>query len=284
MKARAVFLDRDGTIIEDRHFVADPDDVRLLPGAAEAVRRFRDAGYLVVVASNQSGVARGLFDTDALAAVHARMEELLTAGGARLDGTHYCPYLDGPEAKIAAYRRDSDLRKPKPGMLHQAADELDIDLSQSWMVGDSQRDMEAGDRAGCRTILVGGGAGHGPETVSATHCAADLLEASIIVEQEMKQGRDDPSDTRGSLQSDAALTVLQEISDRLDRAHRDDRQQDFSLLRLFGALVQMFAIVTVIWGLVALSSDEPAEATARFCLAGFLQLATLSAFAVDRFR
>ena len=159
MNAKAVFLDRDGTIIEDTGYVGDPDKVKLLPGAGKAIAELNRAGYLVVIISNQSGVARGIFGEDALSSVHQRMESLLSPLGATIDGAYYCPYLDGPAAKVSAYRRDSALRKPKPGLLLQAAEELQIDLESSWMVGDSMRDVQAGKRAGTRTILVETGKG-----------------------------------------------------------------------------------------------------------------------------
>lgn len=154
MTASAVFLDRDGTIIEDVGYIAKPADVRLLPHAPTAIRRFNQAGRLVVIVSNQSGVARGLFDEKVMMAVHRRVVEDLEKEGCRIDGAYYCPFLNGEHATVARYRRDSALRKPKPGMLLLAADELDIDLAQSWMIGDSARDAEAGRRAGCKTILI----------------------------------------------------------------------------------------------------------------------------------
>lgn len=184
MKPKAVFLDRDGTIIENQGYIADPERVRLIHGAPEAIRRFKALGHLVVLVSNQSGVARGLLDEADLSRVHGRVEEILEAHGASLDGTYYCPYLDGPEATIEAYRRDSELRKPKPGMLLQAARELNIDLSQSWMIGDSACDVEAGTRAGCRTILIDrAGSQGGRSAVTATYTVDSLLEAAEIVER-----------------------------------------------------------------------------------------------------
>jgi len=289
MSTRAVFLDRDGTIIEDTSYVDDPAKVRLLPGVAEAIRRLADANYLVVVVSNQSGVARGLFDEAMLSAVHQRVEELLADHGATLDGAYYCPYLDGPEATVEAYRRDSDLRKPKPGMLLQAAEELGIDLEQSWMVGDSSGDIEAGQRAGCRTIRIA--AQPDPD---ATHTAANLLRAADIVEQGMKKDRaqtpraNSPSPTRPATRTNAAgddaVRLLGRIHDQLERANRPKRQHDFSVLRLFGALLQMFAVVLVVLGAIKMADDQDAAATARFGLACFLQIASLTTFAVDRFR
>lgn len=284
-KSTAVFLDRDGTIIEDYGYIGDPDDVRLIAGAADAVRRLRTAGYLLVVVSNQSGVARGLFDEQALSRVHARLERVLEAYGAGLDGAYYCPYLDGPEAAVDGYRRDSELRKPQPGMLLQAARELDIDLERSWMIGDSPSDMEAGKRAGCRTIFITGGEGRRDgEVVEAVHRTRDLLEAANIVLKDESRDNAGKGNPVASENEERLAPLLEQIRDRLDRANRVGRQQDFSMLRLFGALLQMFAIVIVLWGGAALLHDQAATATARFALACYLQIASITALAVDRFR
>lgn len=289
MSARAVFLDRDGTIIEDTSYVDDPDKVRLLPGAAAAIRRFANMDLLVVIVSNQSGVARGFFDEATLSTVHQRVEELLAECGASIDGAYYCPYLDGPEAKVEAYRRDSDLRKPKPGMLLQASEELQVDLEASWMVGDSSRDVEAGKRAGCRTIRIAA-----EPDAEATFTAANLLRAADIVEKAMSRKRAKsppvenaaPSDANSDspMNDDKALQLLGRIHDQLERANRPKRQHDFSVLRLFGVLLQMFAIVLALLGAVKMADEQGAAATARFTFACFLQLASLTAFAVDRFK
>ena len=285
MKRPAVFLDRDGTIIENREYIADPDDVRLLPGSAEALRRFADAGYRLVIASNQSGIARGLFDEAALDAVHARLEELLADEGATLDGAYYCPYLDGPEATVKKYRRDSELRKPKPGMLLQAARELNIDLRRSWMIGDSPADVEAGARAGCQTVLLNLDPRDLDNTAAnATHMALDLTEATGLVLKDMEQNRHKQSAPDPASRDDDVLRALEKIHDVLDRAQRPKRQDDFSFLRLLAALLQMFAIVTVLCGASALLDENAGMAAARFVLACFLQIASISAFAIDRFR
>ena len=307
MKRTAVFLDRDGTIIEDAGYIGDPQQVRLIRDAADAIRRFRQAGCLVVIVSNQSGVARGFFDEAAMNKVHARVESLLAERGAGVDRAYHCPYLDGPEATVVAYRRDSDLRKPRPGMLLLAAKELDIDLSRSWMIGDSLTDVQAGMNAGCRTILlrrapssphdsrvvVLTGALPPAVDVVPTHCVDSMTEAAVLVEQAMKQESESISaspspfkgEGRGEGQSpnDAVLLSLEKIHDQLERAHRKDRQHDFSFLRLFGALLQMLAIVAALWGVVALMDDRSAPATARLTLACFFQFAAVSAFAIDRF-
>ena len=285
MNSTAVFLDRDGTIIEDIGYIGDPDDVRLIPDAAEAIRRISQAGYLVVIVSNQSGVARGLFDEAALSDVHARVEALLRAEGAALDGAYYCPYLDSHDTKVEAYRRDSELRKPNTGMLRQAARDLNIDLSRSWMIGDSPSDVEAGRRAGCETILVGpNGSNARDANVKATHVVGSLLEAVELLECGMKRDHEETDNTASPAREDQVIRLLGQIRDQLDRAQRQQRQQDFSLARLFGALLQMFAVVAAFWGVIGLFGEEAGLATARFALACFLQLASISAFAIDRFR
>lgn len=284
MTAAAIFLDRDGTIIEDVGYLGDPSGVVLLPGAAEAIRRFRDAGFRVVVVSNQSGVARGLFDEAALANVHARMVELLTEQGATLDGAYYCPYLDGPEAKVASYRRDSELRKPKPGMLLQAARELGIDLKRSWTIGNSPSDVEAGRRGGCRTIWIESNGAAGEAAPAGALRARGLREAADLVYDAMEPNRQENDASASAGEAGESVHLLRRILDQLDRLGRQQRQQDFSLLRLFGALLQMFAVVAALWGAVALVGENAPPATARLTLACFLQIASLSAFALDRWR
>lgn len=155
MSERAIFLDRDNTIIEDKEgFISDPAKVRLLPGAATAIAGLRRLGYRIIVVSNQSGVARGLFDEGAVEAVNQEMcRQLREQAAAQVDASYYCPYH--PEAVLPEYRVDhAGWRKPKPGMLKQAAEDFDLDLALSWMIGDAPRDIAAGSAAGCRTILL----------------------------------------------------------------------------------------------------------------------------------
>lgn len=152
MANKAIFMDRDDTLIEDPGYINHPNQVRLLPGAAGALIQLKKMGYLLVVASNQSGVARGIVSEEVLDQIHHRLTKLLADEGAALDAIYYCPYH--PDGVIPKYRMDSDLRKPNPGMLLKAAEELNIDLSRSWMIGDSYRDVAAGAKVGCRTILI----------------------------------------------------------------------------------------------------------------------------------
>jgi D-glycero-D-manno-heptose 1,7-bisphosphate phosphatase len=153
MKRPALFFDRDNTLIINDGYLGDPAGVRLMDGAAEAVARARQLGFAVVTVSNQSGIARGMFGEDAVRAVNAAMDSSLHAANplAIIDRHEFCPFH--PQAVVPEYRLDSDLRKPKPGMLLNAAKKLDLDLARSWLIGDAPRDIEAGKAAGCRTIL-----------------------------------------------------------------------------------------------------------------------------------
>lgn len=153
----AIFLDRDGVLIEDAHYLASPDQVRLIPGSAEAVAALNRAGWPVVVVTNQAGVARGLFPVESIAEVHAHLAALLRTFGAEIERFYYCPHH--PEAEVPAYRTRCDCRKPRSGMLLRAAADLGLDLSRSWMIGDRTTDLEAGAAVGCRTVLVRTGYG-----------------------------------------------------------------------------------------------------------------------------
>ena len=167
MSRPAVFLDRDGVLIVEAEYLADPSQVRLIPGAAAAVRRLNDAGRPVVVVTNQSGVARGFFPESRVGEVHRHIAALLLAeAGAVVDHFEYSPYH--PTAGVGEYLRDSDCRKPNPGMLLRSAAALDLDLANSWMVGDRRSDLEAGAAAGCRTILVRTGYGSASDLTAPT--------------------------------------------------------------------------------------------------------------------
>ncbi len=157
MSRPAVFLDRDGTIVWDPAYLTHVRQLRMLPGSARAIHLLNHAGFAVVIATNQSGIARGLLTEEELQAIHQVLLRRLRRHGARIDALHYCPYH--PEAALPQYRVDSDCRKPKPGMFLQAARELDLDLLRSYSVGDSARDMEVGRQVGCKTVLVLTGSG-----------------------------------------------------------------------------------------------------------------------------
>lgn len=148
----AIFLDRDGTLVESRHYPTEPDQLVLYPGVAAELRRLQAAGFRLVLITNQAGVALGLIQPQQLERMHAHLRAELRREGVKLDAIYVCPHHPNgtvPELAIAC-----DCRKPKPGMLSRAAAELALDLSQSWFVGDILDDIEAGNRAGCRTVLV----------------------------------------------------------------------------------------------------------------------------------
>jgi D-glycero-D-manno-heptose 1,7-bisphosphate phosphatase len=156
---RAVFLDRDGTLIEEVGFLNHLDRLRLLPRAAEAIRRLNENDVLALLVTNQSGVARRLFDEAFLERVHGTIAARLAESGARLDGIYHCPHH--PDGLDPAFRRLCECRKPKPGLILRAAEEHGVELPGSYMVGDSAMDLEAARNAGVRSVLVLTGLGKG---------------------------------------------------------------------------------------------------------------------------
>lgn len=164
MARAAVFLDRDGTIIREADYLTSVAQLRLLPGAANAIKQLNDVGLAVVIVTNQSGIARGRLTEADFHAINTELLRRLARYGARVEATYYCPHH--PEYGSATYGRDCDCRKPSPGLLLQAARELDLELTRSFMVGDSNRDMEAGRRAGCSTVLVRTGYGRREEAAN----------------------------------------------------------------------------------------------------------------------
>lgn len=159
MRRRAIFLDRDGTVSEEVGYVNHISRLRLLPRTVEAVRKINDSEFLAVLVTNQAGVARGYFKEELVRRVHARLQEMLAEGRARLDGIYYCPHH--PTVGEPPYRRDCNCRKPKPGMIEAAREELAIDLSGSFMVGDKYSDIVFAHSVGMKGVLVKTGYGLG---------------------------------------------------------------------------------------------------------------------------
>lgn len=190
MAHKAIFLDRDDTLIEDPGYINDPEAVKLLPGVTETLAGLRKMGYKLVVVTNQSAVARGIVSEDVLDEIHERLEVLLSRQGVYLDGIFYCPYH--PEGVIPKYRRESEFRKPNPGMLLEAAQDMNIDLEQSWMIGNSYSDVAAGHSAGCRTILVSSSANPARKEKGdpdPDKIAVNIKEAVNIVKMFQRKGR-----------------------------------------------------------------------------------------------
>jgi len=180
----AVFLDKDGTLLDDVPYNVDPARMRLAPGAFGALATFARMKAPIVVISNQSGVALGKFDASALIDVEHKLHALAADAGATLAGVYWCPHH--PQGTVARYALACDCRKPAPGMIQRAARELGLDLERSWFVGDILDDIEAGHRAGCRAVLID----NGNETVwqrgplrEPDAIASDMHEAARIIER-----------------------------------------------------------------------------------------------------
>ena len=180
-KRRAVFLDRDGTVNVEKEYLYRPEDFEFIPGAPQAIKLLRDAGFCVVVVTNQSGVARGYYDEAAVCDLHRHMDAELNKYGAKVDAYYFCPHH--PQHGIDAYRKECGCRKPLPGMLLEAAADFSIDLASSYIIGDKLADVEAGLKAGCRPLLVR--AGYGEEaTAGLPHgilSFSDILEAARAI-------------------------------------------------------------------------------------------------------
>ena len=182
----AVFLDRDGTLNRELPgALTQPEQLELLPGALAGAERLAQSGFALVLITNQSAIARGWLDFGQLARVHAELARRMAAAGAPLAGLYVCPHH--PDAGVPPYRRACACRKPAPGLLRRAARELGLDLAASWLVGDAERDLAAGDELGLRSILVRTGKGQREQERMAAagrapqHLAADLDEAARLV-------------------------------------------------------------------------------------------------------
>jgi len=295
MSATAVFFDRDGTLIRDPGYISHPDQVELLDGAAEAVKEMQLLGYKTVVISNQPGVAKGILTEETLEQIHERLRDLIDRQGGSLNAVYYCPYH--PDGAVPKYRMDSDLRKPKPGMLLAAAAEMDLDLTRSWMVGDSLRDTEAGRSAGCRTILISSGHAS-PETTDKNrpdHVAVNMREAVNIIKKYHRSGQDGrivPVFTNGSEAASAADSregrlpqqdqamdqpqahvpvpaedepvadvtteqLLATILEQLKRMQKAEIFDEFSLTRLLAGVLQVFVPFCLLLALWLWMSSGP---------------------------
>jgi D-glycero-D-manno-heptose 1,7-bisphosphate phosphatase len=177
-----VFLDRDGTINIEKDYLYRIEDFEFIPGVPLAIKTLKDAGFLVIVVTNQSGVARGYYQLSDVDLLHAHIQRCLSAFGATVDAFYVCPHH--PTEGLGEFRRECQCRKGAPGMLLQAADDFDIDLKKSYIVGDKLADVEAGERAGCSTIMVK--TGHGEKAsrnllAGKTPVCEDLSDAVAVI-------------------------------------------------------------------------------------------------------
>lgn len=192
LKRPAVFIDRDGTVNEQMGYVNHPSRFIMLPGVAEAFRMLNREGYLAIIVSNQSGVARGYFPIELLYNIHASMKESLLKDGATVDGIFFCPHYPG--GVVPEYSKDCDCRKPRTGLIEQACNQFEIDIPSSYMIGDHYSDMELAERAGLRGILVKTGYGRGvaeynlPGMAFRPSCIAEDLLGAVkwIIERQGK--------------------------------------------------------------------------------------------------
>ena len=207
-----VILDRDGTIIGDSGYVGSVDRVALLPGAAEAIAALNEAAIPVAVATNQAGVARGYYGIEDVQAVHSHLDDLLAAFGARVDAWIFCPYH--PDGVVEEYARWSSDRKPAPGMALAAADRLDLDLSRSWVVGDSDCDIELARGVGARPIRIGDV--DDPQVTTVSSLAAAV--SHILAEHAASAGRTEQLLPFPQMRYDSAYLFAEHYSHELAQA------------------------------------------------------------------
>jgi D-glycero-D-manno-heptose 1,7-bisphosphate phosphatase len=301
MSDKAIFLDRDGTLIEDPGYINNPDQVKLLDYVPEALMELKATGYKLIVVSNQSAVARGIVTEKVLAKVHERLEQLLAEKGAFLDRIYYCPYH--AEGAIPKYRKESNWRKPNPGMLLAAAEEMGIDLGQSWAIGNSPRDIEAGLRAGCKTILINRPSGHDQPQVgqpTADYKAVNLKEAVNIIKKYHRSRRQpdtavQPTSTAetqplvqiteqparpqpgppqsGPQEPEAAgestEQLLRRILEQLKSMHRAEMFGQFSMMRLLAGVLQVIVLLCLMISIWFLMSPPPKPYNSVFISLGF---------------
>jgi D,D-heptose 1,7-bisphosphate phosphatase len=238
MSNKAIFLDRDDTLIEDPGYINDPDQVKLLEGVPEALKELKTLGFKLVVATNQSAVARGIVTEKVLADIHERLKELLAEKNTFLDEIYYCPYH--PDGVVTKYRKESNYRKPNPGMLLEAADDMNIDLNESWCIGNKLSDIEAGLRAGCKTVLVDGPSHQkeaGPPVSSAKvtpdYKAVNMKEAVNIIKKHLRapaevtadSGEAEPMRTEPAEKYEQILEVAEPVQESEQQRARPQSQE-----------------------------------------------------------
>lgn len=308
MSNKAIFLDRDDTLIYDPGYINDPGHVRLLDGVADALIELKSMDYKLVVVSNQSAVARGMVTEKVLDKIHERLRKLLAEKGAFLDKIYYCPYH--PDGSVEKYSKESDLRKPNHGMLVRASEEIGISLEDSWMIGDTNRDIEAGLRAGCKTILLDSPLRKRtfePDSVEPDYTAVNMKEAVNIIKKYNRSGGQRKISTQSipkgqtKLNSsdrqsqDATMPIqnteshphhgkteqlLGHILEQLKRTQRADMFGDFSIMRLLAGVVQVFVLFCLLISIWFLMSPNE-KGSAIFVSLGFaivLQLMALTFF------
>ena len=287
----AIFLDRDGTLVPDDANAGVPARITLVDGVAPSLRRLRDAGFRLVVATNQGGVARGRFTENDVDAVHERLSELLdqqTGLKRTIERFYYCPFH--PKGTIPEYTREHPWRKPKPGMLLQAAQDMELEVERSWLIGDSPRDVAAGRAAGLRTILVSRDKTRIADA-AADYNAATLAEAvevvlrhrdettaSVATARSSAPARNPGRRARRERDSERLRRGLAELSEEV-RALRL-RRAETSATRLAAMGLQLVAILVV--GVAFLNLADFENFARWAAAAAMLQLVTITMLLFDR--
>jgi len=280
----AVFLDRDGTIAHEApNYITRPEDLELIDGAGQALRRLRAAGYKLVVITNQACLARGILEETTLQQIHERLQSLLAEEAVQLDGIYFCGHH--PEGTVEKYAQEADRRKPAPGMLLEAAEQLNIDLARSWMVGDTGRDAQAGRQAGCRSIILTdpeqiAKKGTGPsDTSEADFTANNLLEAAdLIISQDigLADSEQPPAEQAQSplpaAQNDNTR-LLTEILRELRHQRVTQVHREFSVNKMLAGMLQCTVFLCLVMAYVAFSYWT--EKSLYACLAIGLILQTM---------
>jgi D,D-heptose 1,7-bisphosphate phosphatase len=280
MASKAIFLDRDGTLVKDPGYLNDPSQLKLLNGVGNGLVRLKKMGYKLVIVTNQSGVARGILTEKTLERIHEKLEQILSKEGAYIDGIYYCPYFE--DGVIEKYRKKSELRKPEPGMLLKAAGEMDIDLENSWMIGDGERDIQAGKKAGCKTILIDAVPKENKlasSSVTADYRAINFQEAVNIIQKERELSAEkspeeetapdkpeeiarpkDQSPQGNNEKCQPSENQYMQVVEELDKIYNEIKKQgryetfsEFSTIRLLAGLVQIlavFCVVLALWFLI----------------------------------
>ncbi len=294
----AVFLDRDNTLIANDGDLGDPEKVRLLDGVAPALARLRQAGYRLIVVTNQAGVARGTFSENDVDAVHQRLAQLIDEGAEHdglIDRFYYCPYH--PTGEIEEYRRDHPWRKPNPGMILQASRDMDLDISNSWLVGDQIRDIAAGRAAGCRTIMLTSDTKL-VEQANPVKSADSLAEAADLILNGHAEAIDIPATQRNDEDTsevesfaipapssghieDALLGVRRAMLELSDEVRSDRlRQGELNSWKMGAIVTQLVVFVLATMGLLQLSDTA---AFVQWMLGAALgQLVAITLLLVDK--
>lgn len=299
----AIFLDRDNTLIENDDDLGDPDGVHLCEGVSAGLQKLHKAGYRLVVVTNQGGVARGAYSEADVDAVHQRIAALVDETSNEvglIERFYYCPFH--PEADLEEYRRDHSWRKPHPGMLIQAAHDMQLDLGRSWMIGDQSRDIQAGRSAGCRTALVSSDENMTTEA-KPTYAARTFPDVVEFILKQKTDASEAPANMNGlssTLATPESAPVTRPMATTTDTATESEvgmlrrtimelteelrsermRRAEFTPLKMAAGFCQLLVVLLAMLGLLQVGGEM--EVFAKWMIgAGLMQLMTIALLLVD---